>query len=97
MSEPKAEFIFAGFITAEDGAIEGVKLEKYDASSVIGKAYAVVKEGDILKKLVLADVNTAQNGNNTVTFGENITLGENETLRIYVWDTNMSPLMYAGE
>jgi len=92
---PAAKFIFAGYVTDEEGAVTGVKLEKFDTASVTGKLYAAVVIGEELQKVAVADINTTTKGVNVITLSESITLGENEELRIFVWDNNVSPLMYA--
>jgi len=43
----------------------------------------------------LANVSENSAGVKTITLTEAITLAEGEELRIFVWDNNLNPLMYA--
>lgn len=92
--EKDIDFVYAGLVKDGD-AISAIKLEKADATALAGKLYAAVFSGDVMNYAKLANVSENSAGVKTITLPEAITLAEGEELRIFVWDNNLNPLMYA--
>jgi len=92
--EKDIDFVYAGLVKDGD-AISAIKLEKADATALAGKLYAAVFSGDVMNYAKLANVSENSAGVKTITLTEAITLAEGEELRIFVWDNNLNPLMYA--
>ena len=83
---PSNKFIWTGVEEEDANSVIGIKLIKYDDSSVSATLYAAVYSEGILTDIQAVDFDADSEGEMTVYLDEPVLTGDGKTLKVFVWN-----------